>query len=89
MVNCLQKRQRETTGLKVGDLNNGDVKMSIPEFLRGFAKPKPTPIEKGDTVRHKETGIYCEVLNVYQGLVYGRTENAMLTVGKIDNFEKV
>ena len=63
--------------------------MNIPKFLRGFAKPKPTPIQKGDIVRHKETKITCEVLNIHGGLLYGRTSNAMLTVGKIENFEKI
>lgn len=62
---------------------------SIPEFLRGFAKPKPTPIQKGDTCRHKETKIVSECLNLHNGLFYGRTSNGMLTVGKIENFEKL
>jgi len=64
--------------------------MDIPEFLKGFAKPKPTAeIKKGDKVRHKETGIYSEVIGIHNGLIYGKTSNGMLNVGKIENFELI
>jgi len=63
--------------------------MKTPDFLRGFAKPKPTPIQNGDWVRHTETKITCHVLNIHGGLIYGRTSNGMLTVGKIEKFEKI
>lgn len=63
--------------------------MNIPDFLKGFAKPKPITIKIGDKVRHKETGIYSEVLNIQNGLLYGKTSNGILNVGNFENFETV
>ena len=61
----------------------------IPDFLRFLAKPKPAPIKQGDWVKNKDTGMVSLVLNVFQGLVYGRTSGGRLTVAMIENVEKI
>jgi len=62
---------------------------NIPEFLRGFMKPKPTPIQQGDWIKHTGTGEISRCLSIHQGLCYGRTSEGKLTVATIENVEKI
>jgi len=63
--------------------------IDIPSFLRGFAKPASGPIKVGDKVKHKDTGIYSTVKSISNGLVYGETENGLITIGKFENMIKL
>jgi hypothetical protein len=66
--------------------------MNIPfEFLLGFGgkKPKPTPIQAGDTCRNKDTGTYSKCLSIDGDVYYGRMFNNHLTMGLISKFEKI